>query len=283
MSNYAIGLLAVVLAGCSDQRTKTTVPARPAVSQPAPPTVADLVPGIGGIVPGAVSLTELPDSLQQPGELQEAWRWPDANGENLLVVFRIASAAPPPPVAAAPPAGPYDFSELQPPAGLVRMAQLSAWQYVRPPGSAAYHELWHLRDFVVNCPLDLTLRLRPGSTAITDLDHNGRSETTLVYALACRSGAGSATLKLILRAGAAKYALRGTTVRADDPDPARRRPPARPCCLDQLGPARRQTGAPGGYYKTEAGFRGAPPAFLRFARQHWRKFSVEQGPEPENQ
>ena len=269
-----MGLLLVVGAGCSDKRADTTAHVRPAAG-PLAPAAADPVPG--GFVPRAVPLALLPDSLRQPGQLLEAWRWLDANGENLLVVFRAVPAAPPQPVAQVPASGPYDFREPQPAPASGRTAQLSARQYVRsavrPGPSGGYSELWRLRDFVVDCPLSVTLGPQPGSTAITDLDHNGRTETTLMYTLGC--GSGSTTLKLIMRAGDAKYALRGTTVRTDDPDHARRRPPANPCCLDTLSPDHRQPGLTAGYYQTEAGFRGAPPAFLRFARQHWRKFSVE--------
>ncbi|WP_375416238.1 M949_RS01915 family surface polysaccharide biosynthesis protein [uncultured Hymenobacter sp.] len=267
MFKYVTGLLAVaVAAGCSDKRPETAARVRPAAT---PVAAADTVPGSGGIIPRAVALAQVPASLRQPGQLLEAWHWPDANGENLLVVFRGEAAAPPPPAAAAS----YAFNELTTGAGPAYTAQLSVRQYVRRQG--AYAELWRLRDFVTNCPLRLTLRPLPGSTAITDLDHDGRSETTLIYALACRSGPASAGLKLIMREGKAKYALRGATVRPEPPAAAGPGPPTDPCCLNELSPAQRRLGEPGGYYQTEAGFRGAPPAFLPFARQHWQKFSSE--------
>lgn len=273
MSKYVIGLLAVAVAGCSDKRTDTTARSRPAATPVAQPAVADTVPGSGGIVPRAVALAQVPAALRQPGQLLEAWRWPDANGENLLVVFRSEAATPSPPAASAAAApAPYEFNELTTGAGPAYTAQLSARQYVRRQG--AYTELWRLRDFVTNCPLRLTLRPLPASTAITDLDHDGRSETTLLYALACRSGPASAGLKLIMREGKGKYALRGTTLprAASGAGPG---PPTDPCCLNQLSPAQRRLGDPGGYYQTEVGFRGAPPAFLRFAKQHWQKFNLE--------
>lgn len=263
---YVIGLLIASLAGCSEKRPETTARVTPEANAPlGRPAVADTVPGTGGVLPRVVVLVQLPPRLRQPGQLLEAWRWPDANGDNLLVVFRRDSVAPaPPPRPAA-----YAFHELADGAGPARTAWLSVRQYVRRRPADAYKELWRLRDFVADCPLALTLGPRPGSVAITDLDHDGRTETTLVYRLACRSGGASAGLKLILRAGAAKYALRGATVGASAAGPAN------PCCGDKLPAARRRVGDTGGYYQNEAGFRGAPPAFLRFARQHWQQCSLE--------
>ncbi|UYZ61901.1 hypothetical protein OIS53_12920 [Hymenobacter weizhouensis] len=154
--------------------------------------------------------------------------------------------------------------------------ELFARQYVRRAGR--WQELWRLQDAVHNCPFDMWLGPLPGATSVTDLDHDGQTETTLVYKLTCRSDVSPSQLKLIMREGPAKYALRGYTVVQVDSVPISQRAPANPCCLDTLG--KRQLEAPEGYlltagrYETEKEFRAAPPAFLRFARQQWRKWSV---------
>ena len=228
------------------------------------------------IAPVGVLLAQLPPDLRGRGQLLEAWRWPDANGENLLTVFRTVSKSAAEQLAAAKSRQPVvtDSASVVDMADLERDAELTARQYVRRPGGT-YTELWHLKDAVRGCPLDLTLRLRPHSTAITDLDGNGRTETTLLYALACRGGIDPAAFKLVIHEGTAKYALRGTTVVEFDSIPARQRKPANPCCGDQLPTTRRHDGTAAGYYANEVDFRAAPPAFLRFARQRWQQFSIE--------
>lgn len=272
MLRYATLLLAAVAVGCSDKPAETATRAAAPVAVMAP--AADSVRPARSIVPQAVALAAIPVNLRLPGKLLEGWRWQDGNGENLLVVFRSVTLSQEQLAAQAQLAAVPDPSAIVDMRDLERSAQLSARQYVRRPGGQ-YTELWRLQDIVDGCPLDLTLQLRPGSTAITDLDRDGRSETTLLYALACRSDVSGAALKLIMRAGANKYALRGSTVVQYDSVPATARQPANPCCLDQLSKARREAGNVEGYYHSEAEFRAAPPAFLRFARQQWQKFSVE--------
>lgn len=276
MYRYVPLILSAFLVACVDKQTETAAQAGTAVK----PATGFTRPG-GAIVPQAVTMAEIPDSLRLPGQLLEGLRWPDANGENLLVVFRTVTLSRQQRTAKKlPVAAPPDSRAVLDTRSLVRSAQLTARQYVRRQGR--YIELWRLQDFVRDCALGLTLRLVPGSTAITDLDHDGRSETTLLYALACQGDASSATLKLIMRAGPAKYALRGFTVVQQGPVPAAGHLPATPCCLGKLSEDRRDNEDLGGYYQTEAGFRAAPAAFLPFARRHWQKFSVEKMDEREN-
>lgn len=265
MHKYALSLLALVGVACSDQQTQTT--SGPAQAAASPDSVAAAAPLVSR--PAVVPLAQVPASLRQPGQLLEGWRWQDANGENLLLVFRSISKSRQQ-LAASPP----DSDAVQDMEDFERTAWLTARQYVRQQ-AGQYKELWRLQDAVTNCPLDMALKLQPGSTAITDLDHDGRSETTLMYALACRGDVSEAGLKLIMRAGAAKYALRGTSVVQYDSVPAEQRRPAQPCCLEKLSAAQQREGNTAGYYQTEAEFRTAPPAFLAFARQHWQKFSIE--------
>ncbi|HEX8428800.1 M949_RS01915 family surface polysaccharide biosynthesis protein [Hymenobacter sp.] len=269
MHKFAMGLLLAV-AACTDKPAETTARTAPPQATEVPATSAPVADSPSSITPQAVAPTSLPVALRLPGQLLEAWRWTDANGENMLVVFRTVSSlqqqrsSPPP-----------DSSEVQDRQDFERTARLTARQYVRLPGQSPYSELWRLQDAVTDCPLDMTLRLQPGSTAITDLDHNGRTETTLVYALACRGDISGADLKLIMRAGTAKYALRGASLVQYDSVPAQQRQPRNPCCLNKLSAAQREQDNTEGYYQTEAEFETAPPAFLAFARQHWQQFSIE--------
>ncbi|UOQ66665.1 M949_RS01915 family surface polysaccharide biosynthesis protein [Hymenobacter volaticus] len=267
MHKYAISILLVV-ASCTDKSAETTARASTVFPAPVEASAPDTIVAEHTIKPHAVALAEVPVALRLPGKLLEGWRWQDANGENLLVIFRaLVSSTQQAAAASSAASAEQDMQDFE------RSAQLRARQYVRREGK--FTELWRLQDAIAACPLDMTLRLQPGSTAITDLDHDGRSETTLMYALACRGDISSAALKLIMRAGPAKYALRGSTVVQYDSVPATQRRPTTPCCLDKLSAAQREEGNIDGYYQNEADFQTAPPAFLQFARQHWQKFSVE--------
>lgn len=255
MNKYALGVLVLLAAACSDKQAETSTRA----SETAPvPVAADTT--ARPIMPDKVPLAQIPANLRLPGKLLEAWRWPDANGENLLVIFR---------------SGPFaekttKYTDEE------AYVELFARQYVRRTDT--WQELWRLQDAVRNCPFDMWLGPLPGATSVTDLDKDGQSETTLIYALTCRSDVSPSNLKLVMREGAAKYALRGQTVVAYDSVPVSQRAPANPCCLDTIRPS--QLNAPDGYellpgrYESEKEFRKAPAAFVRFARQQWRKWSV---------
>lgn len=262
-------LLFLGLGACTDKPSEQMKTSQPTAAPVAADSVR-AVPAATPYAPQAVKLADIPAQLRLPGQLLEGWRWTDANGENLLVVFRAVSLSKQQQAVPSP-----DSSQVEDMQDFERTARLSARQYVRHQGQHDYQELWRLQDAVADCALDLTLRLQPGSTAITDLDQNGRSETTLVYALACRGDISGADLKLIMRAGATKYALRGSSLVQYDSIPAEQRQPRNPCCLNKLSATQREQGNTEGYYQTEAEFQAAPPAFLAFARQHWQKFSVE--------
>lgn len=246
----------------------------------APDTAVVAVGSFKRLQPVAVAATEVPAAQRLPGKLLEAWRWQDANGENLLVVYRSNIPSRNERRAQADPAW---RKKLADPATVTsaeddgRGAQLLVRQYVRKQG--AYTELWRLQDSVADCPVDLILGPASNSTTVTDLDHNGQSETTVVYALGCRGDVSPDDLKLVMHEGAAKYTLRGFTVVQFDSIPARQRQPTNPCCLGQLSKTQLAklydgpTEAYMGRYFSEADFNGKPN-FLRFARSQWQRYSV---------
>ncbi|MCA8832243.1 hypothetical protein LF252_16565 [Hymenobacter sp. BT728] len=194
----------------------------------------------------------------QPGNVLEIKQWADANGLNLLVITRTPEQDEP-----TNPDEPDGASHVE----------MYARQYVQRGGK--WQELWHLQDGVQHCPFDLWIGPVPGATTVTDLDHDGQTETTLLYSLTCTSDVSPATFKLIMREGAAKYALRGHTVVQYDSVPAAQRVPANPCCLDTISAARLEEHYEllAGRYENEKEFLNAPPAFLQFARRQWQRFS----------
>lgn len=248
-----------LIIACSKQRSPTEITAAPAVPATAVvPTDADSVVSVRNL-----PLSQLPAGVpRQPGRVLELKQWRDKNGLNLLVLTRTPVRNDPPQ-----PDGPEEAQSVD----------MYARQYVQRTGQRQWQELWHLQDGVAGCPFDLGLGPVPGATAVTDLDDDGLTETTLLYSLTCTSDVSPATLKLILHEGAAKYALRGYTVVQYDSIPASERRPANACCLDTISAARLEVHYElfGGRYENEKDFRKAPPAFLRFARQEWRRWSVQ--------
>ncbi|WP_373281601.1 M949_RS01915 family surface polysaccharide biosynthesis protein [Hymenobacter lutimineralis] len=244
------------VAACSE-------PHSPAETKAAPPAAATVdSAGFNSTTVKSLPLRQLPAGVpRQPGKVLEMTQWTDANGPNLLLISRSAVQTLP--------AGPDDPNDVQ-------SVSLYARQYVQRAGK--WKELWHLQDGVERCAFDMWLGPVPGAVAVTDLDADGRTETTLVYKLVCRSDVSPADLKLIMREGPDKYALRGHTVVQYDSVPAAQRIPADACCLDTISAARLEEEYEllTGRYETEKEFRQAPPAFLRFARQHWRRWVVEQ-------
>ena len=248
-----------LLAACSEHQPavrETAAPVSPAATAVTIPTVFDSTT-VQVLPPNQVPA----DVPRPPGQVLEARQWTDNQGTNLLLITRTAPKRLP--------ARPDDPNETQ-------TVRLYARQYIWQAGK--WREVWHLQDAVERCAFDTWLGPLAGATAVTDLDGDGQTETTLLYKLTCRSDVSPSALKLIMHEGAAKYALRGQMVVQYDSIPVSQRAPANPCCLDTI--SRQQLEAPDGYelyagrYQSEKEFAKAPPAFLRFARQQWRRWSV---------
>lgn len=258
-------LAAVALTACSSDPGTSAPDSNTALSPPdssgqQPATTSSAAFDSATIV--SLPPAQLPAGVPRvPGQVLELKQWADANGRNLLVVARTAARTVP-----ARSDDPNDTKSVS----------LYVRQFVQRAGS--WQELWRLQDAVERCAFDTWLGPVPGATAITDLDADGQTETTLLYRLVCRSDVSPAQQKLILREGAAKYALRGYSVVQYDSVPASQRVPAIACCLDTIPPARLETHYEllDGRYETEREFRSAPPAFLAFARRQWRRWSIEE-------
>lgn len=229
-----------------------------------------------------LTLAQLPDALKPTGKLLEAWRWMDSLGENTLVAYRTVSLTKNQKLLKVHPelrrklADPLTIRDIE---DDMRTAQLFVRQYVRH--EARYEELWRLQDAVQNCPVDMSLGLLPGAISVTDLDADGQTETTLAYSYNCHGDVSSSTLKLVMHEGKAKYALRGYTVQmlnySSDQAGLRRKLAGPICCLDQLSEkSPHYYSDREGRYQNEKDFTAAPPTFLIFARQLWRKWRTHE-------
>ena len=126
-----------------------------------------------------------------PGKLVRALHITDGAGEHFLVLSSQT--------------GP---SHRQPEEADAR-TDLVAGYYSRGP--SRWVREWAIMDGV-DCPvLDHHALFFPGHVTVTDLDQNGMAEVTVAYKLFCGGGIDDDDLKVILRQGAQKFAMRGRT------------------------------------------------------------------------
>jgi hypothetical protein len=128
--------------------------------------------------------------IPAPGQTVAAWRVADREGEHALVLSRKT--------------GP---SAQNPRSGRIEATQLTATYYGRT--GARWTRAWDIRDGV-DCPnLDSHALFYPQAVTFTDLNGDGRIEVTVAYHTFCGGGIDSDTVKVILREGQTKLAIRG--------------------------------------------------------------------------
>jgi len=203
-----------------------------------------------------ITAGKIPASVKVPGRIQEAWQWKDRTGDNILVL-----------------SGRDVYNDKVVDGEQTRAAQIYAYQWVKV--DTGYQIVWKLTDYITECPFDVTLGYFPKSTRITDLDADSVAEVTLVYKMSCRSDVSPDNMKLIMREGSQKYALRGLTC-----DPGNG-PVTTPCAsadslnLEKLPPLTDEWALllrSFGRYESEKDFTSAPPAFLAHARRLWLRY-----------
>jgi len=212
------------------------------------------------ITPVALSVQQLPVSIKVNGNLQEAWQWTDKLGENILITSYVE---------------PYDDKEKNEYDEEGQSAELHASRYLKKDSS--YELQWKNDDGEKSCPFDITCRFIKGATTITDLDQDGRAETTIQYRLACRSDVSPSVMKLVMYEGSAKYFLTGLSWIRSSPEDSFA-VTEKDASLETL-PGYKKTEEEYlktfGRYESEKGFAGGPPEFLVYARQQWMKFVKE--------
>lgn len=129
--------------------------------------------------------------ISVPGTLVLGRHFMDRDGEHVLVLTRKAGPSP-----SAPASG-----------GIEHIALLAAL-HTRGPGGA-WRQSWTIRD-VNDCPgLDSSADFITKEVTITDIDRDGRLEVAVPYRMFCGGGIEPATVKVILRQGPLKLAIRG--------------------------------------------------------------------------
>lgn len=128
------------------------------------------------------------------GKLIRTYSFSDQQGEHLLILSRNA----------------VDSTQEGAEKGRLEKKELRAALY-RQNGNSAQQE-WVIQDGV-DCPVvDSEALFYTSQVTITDLLHDGTSEVTVPYRLFCGGGVDPATIKVILRKGEQKFALRGESL-----------------------------------------------------------------------
>jgi hypothetical protein len=140
-----------------------------------------------------LTLDMLPNNVSYKGKLIEAKKWTDKNGDNYLIISRFGPYRTPDPNSSD-----NDFGNVE----------LNACHYLIKNNSIS--TLWQTSEAIKNCGSDIWIGLFPNSTAITDLNKNGITETTIVYKYFCRGDVSPANLKVILHEGKKTYSLKGS-------------------------------------------------------------------------
>jgi hypothetical protein len=207
-----------------------------------------------------LAIADIPVSIKIKGQLQEAWKWNDNLGENILITSYVL---------------PYDDKRKDEFGEQGQTAELHAVHYAKKEGD--YVQVWALNEEERSCPFDLTCNFVPGSATVTDLDKDGIAETKIQYIIACRSDVSPAVMKLALYENGMKYALTGSTW-VPYSDTSTFTITEANADLEKLRRMKSETGEMPqafGRYETEKDFASAPDPFLAYARKEWIKYVKE--------
>ena len=220
-----------------------------------------VIPAVQKIEPEKLDTASVPATIDFKGRVQEAWRWTDKMGDNLLLTTSIA---------------PFNDKRVNEFGETGQTATLYAYHYVKT-GTEPYKLLWGMEDSEMSCPFDITNEFIRDAITITDLDADLVAETKIQYKQACRSDVSPAVMKLVMHEGNIKFGLQGLMwLKAGDDD--KFTVTEADANLEKLPGYKKEDND---YYKTfgryesEKEFADVPVEFLSHARYHWMKFVKE--------
>jgi hypothetical protein len=109
-----------------------------------------------------------------------------------------------------------------------------------------YSRIWHLHDFVNNCPTDIEVEFLPNTFQITDLNKNEIPEIWTMYKTVCHGDVSPSEMKIICYEGMKKMAMRGR---------------------NRVKVSKTETD--GGEYVLDKAFQLSDPAIIKHARNLW--------------
>lgn len=146
--------------------------------------------GQGALKATRIKSTELPKSIKYTGNLQEALRFSDKQGDFIAITTETGETA----------------SKTATDEG-ARDAALYAYLYKVSGGSAS--QVWKVQDFIKDCPVDIEANFIANTFQVTDLNQDGVAEIWLLYKTVCHGDVSPSNMKIIMYQGQQKFAMRG--------------------------------------------------------------------------
>ncbi|MBL7922060.1 MAG: hypothetical protein JNJ40_17225 [Bacteroidia bacterium] len=208
-------------------------------------------------IPVSLSQSELPFYISYKGNnFYAAYKWFDKTGNNILVLSTSSASV-----------NNKEIGETENSIELfARLINL------KDPNKPAI--VWDMYDAEKKCIFDITCEFVDHN--VTDLDNDSVKEIMIMYKLCCRSDVSPATMKLIMREGKTKYALRGKMVFIIPDIPDSLFADTREIDLTKISKEELEKTMfrDWGCYENANDFKNAP-VFLDYAKQFWRDHSVE--------
>lgn len=192
------------------------------------------------LVVNKIDSTQFPGSIKYEGFIKNAVRWKDKSGDNIVITTET---------------GIYRNEQLKHEFEDSSDAELYAYHFILSNNVAI--QTWRVKDFIADCPVDITASFVKNTFKITDLNKNGIAEVWLMYKTVCHGDVSPSNMKIIMYEGNNKYAMRGENkvqVGSDVNDKA---------------------SFIGGEYKLDANFKNGPKVFREYAQNLWKENLME--------
>jgi len=193
---------------------------------------------------GRISITQLdlktlPKGINYEGKIKNAVRWKDNSGDNIVITSETGNY--------------LNKKVVHENEGVD--AELFAYHFLFINDSAV--QTWKVRDYIFDCPVDITAKFVKNAFQVTDLNNDGVAEIWLMYKTVCHGDVSPFNMKIIMYQGQQKYAMRGQNKVSEG--------------TDEKGFEHFL----GGEYTYDPAFANGPKEFLAFAKKLWEKNIME--------
>lgn len=180
-----------------------------------------------------IAVADLPADIQYEGNVQDAFRWQDQEGEHIFISTLT------------------DIVNTVPDDEMFSNREQFLYGYLYTLQNKKNVLQWKVTDYIKECDLEIFVSYAK-PCEITDLDQNGIAEVWMMYFLHCAGDVSPSTMKIIMYEGKQKHAMRGNSrvFLGEDPDGTK--------YFD------------GGDYQLDKAFKKAPEAIQNYAIEMWK-------------
>ena len=139
-----------------------------------------------------LDINSIPKSIQFKGNINQAVRWSDKTGENIVILTVTEKT-----------------QSINAPSDGYSDGALYAYHYLVSGDNIK--QTWRVYDYVKECPLDMFLYFVDKTFSVTDLNKDGKAEVWIMYKVSCQGDVSPIPMKIIMFQDNLKYAVRGTT------------------------------------------------------------------------